>query len=104
VVNAQFLAPSVGKRDRNVVYKVVDVLRYPDAANSLDGEARAYAALLQGKVIPTLYGFYQVLGIPWLLALEPVGDAVPEPDTLHEDEGGSPTHSRCWVSPWRYRT
>jgi hypothetical protein len=39
VVTARFLPPSVGKRDLQVVCKVVDVLRYPDAANSLDDEA-----------------------------------------------------------------
>jgi len=55
-------------------------LRYPDAANLLDDEAHAYAALqsLQGQVIPTLYGFYEVWGILKLLALQPVGNAIPE--------------------------
>lgn len=80
VVNARLLPPSVGKRDLQVVCKVVDVLRYPNAANLLNDEAHAYAALqnLQGEVIPTLYGFYEVWGILRLLALEPVGNAIPE--------------------------
>jgi hypothetical protein len=80
VVNTQFLAPSVGKRDLQVVCKVVDILRYPVAANWLDDEVRAYAALrnLQGKVIPTLYGFYEIWGILRFLALEPVGNAISE--------------------------
>jgi len=80
VVNARLLAPSVGEYDLQVVCKVVDVLRYPDAANLLDDEAHAYAALqsLQGQVIPTLYGFYEVWGILKLLALQPVGNAIPE--------------------------
>jgi len=43
----------------HVVCKIVDVLRYPDAADLLEDEARAYAALenLLRQVIPTLYGF-----------------------------------------------
>jgi hypothetical protein len=86
VVTARFLPSSVGARDLHVVCKVVDVLRYPDAANSLDGEARAYAALqdLQGEVIPTLYGFYEVWGILQLLALEPVGNAVSEDEQIDQ--------------------
>ena len=80
VVTARFLPPSVGGHDLHVVCKVVDALRYPDAANSLDDEARAYAALqdLQGEVIPTLHGFYEVWGILQFLALEPVGNAISE--------------------------
>jgi hypothetical protein len=68
VVIARFLPPSV-----QVVCKVVDNLRYP----SLADEARAYAALqdLQGEVIPTLYGFYEVLGfrgsLLWNLSVMP---------------------------------
>jgi hypothetical protein len=86
VVNARFLASSVGKRDLQVVCKVVDVLRHPDAASWLDDEARAYAALqnLQGEVIPTLYGFYEVWGILKLLALEPVGNAIPEDEQIDQ--------------------
>jgi|ERR1700722_13799659 len=45
VVNGRFLQPSVGKGDLHVICEVVDVVRYPDAADLLDGEARAYAAL-----------------------------------------------------------
>ncbi len=80
VVNARLLASSVGKPDLQVVCKVVDVSRYPEAANLLDDEARAYAALqnLQGDVIPTLYGYYEVWGILRFLALEPVGNSIPE--------------------------
>jgi len=84
VVNARLLAPSVWKRDLQVVCKVVDGFRYPDAANLLDDEARAYAALqnLQGEVIPRLYGFYEVWGILRLLALEPVGNAISEDEQI----------------------
>ena len=66
--------------------KVVDVLRYPDAAISLNDEVRAYAALqnLQGEVIPTLYGFYEVWGILQLLDLEPVGNAVSEDEQIDQ--------------------
>lgn len=80
VVTARFLPSSVGGRDLYVLCKVVDVLRYPDAAILLDGEARAHAALqdLQGEVILTLHGFYEVCGILQFLALEPVGNAISE--------------------------
>jgi len=84
VVNTQLLASSVGKRDLQVVCKVVDGLHNPNVANSLADEAHAYAVLqnLQGKVIPTLYGFYEVWGILRLLALEPVGNAIPEGEQI----------------------
>jgi hypothetical protein len=80
VVNGRLISVSVGKSDLRVVFKVVDILRYPDAASTLEDEASAYASLedLQGKVIPKLYGFYEVWGILRLLALEPVGDAIPQ--------------------------
>jgi hypothetical protein len=86
VVTARFPPSSVGGRDLQVVCKVVDVLRYPDAANSLDNEARAYAVLqnLQGEVIPTLHGFYEVWGILQFLALEPVGNAVSEDEQIDQ--------------------
>jgi hypothetical protein len=86
VVTARFLPSSVGGHDLQVVCKVVDALRYPDAANSLDFEARAYAALqdLQGEVIPTLHGFYEVWGILQFLALEPVGNAVSEDEQIDQ--------------------
>jgi len=80
VVNGRLLSGSIGKSDLHVVFKVVDALRYPDAASMLENEASAYAALeeLQGKAIPKLYGFYELWGILHLLALEPVGDAIPQ--------------------------
>jgi hypothetical protein len=86
VVDARFLAPSVGKPNLRVVCKVIDVLRYPDAADLLDSEVRAYAALehLQGDVIPKLYGFYEVWGILRLIALEPVGNAIPEDEQINQ--------------------
>jgi len=88
VVNAQFLASSVGGKSGplEVICKIIDVIRYPDAAHLLDDESRAYAALrnLQGKVIPTLYGFYEVWGILKLLALEPVGYAIPEDEQIDQ--------------------
>jgi len=84
VVNTRLLASSVGKPDLQVICKIVDVLRYPDAAELLRDEAHAYAALqnLQGEVIPTLYGFYEVWGILQLLALEYVGNAIPEDEQI----------------------
>ena len=86
VVTTRFPPSSVGGRDLHVVCKVVDVLRYPDAANSLDHEARAYAALqdLQGEVIPTLHGFHEVWGILQFLALESVGNAVSEDEQIDQ--------------------
>jgi hypothetical protein len=86
VVTARLLSSYIWKRHLHVVCKVVDGLRYPDAANLLDNEARAYAALknLQGKAIPTLYGFYEVWGILQLLALEPVGNAILEGEEINQ--------------------
>ena len=86
VVNGRFLRPSVEEGDLHVIYKVVDVFRYCDVADILEHEACAYAALqhLQGKVIPTLYGFYEVWGILRLLALEPVGNAIPEDEQIDQ--------------------
>jgi len=86
VVTATFLPPSVGRSNLEVVCKVVDALHYPDAASSLYDEARTYAALqdLQGKVIPTLYGFYEVWGILQFLALEPVGNAISEDEQINQ--------------------
>lgn len=84
VVNARFLQPSGQNGDLDVVCKFVDVVRYPDAKDLLKGETHAYAALrnLQGQVIPTLYGFYEVWGILQLLVLEPVGDAIPDDELI----------------------
>jgi tRNA A-37 threonylcarbamoyl transferase component Bud32 len=61
-------------------------LRYPDAADFLAREVRAYAALehLQGNVIPKLYGFYEIWGILRLIALQPVGDAIPEDEQIDQ--------------------
>ncbi|KAF8800896.1 hypothetical protein BYT27DRAFT_7245473 [Phlegmacium glaucopus] len=80
-VNAQFLQSS---GHLPVVCKVVDVLRYPDTEALLKDEMLAYAALqgLQGRVIPVLYGFYEVWGILHVLALQPVGDAIPEDESI----------------------
>ena len=80
VVTTRFLPSSIGGHDLYVLCKVVDVLRYPNAAILLDGEACAHAALqdLQGEVILTLHGFYEVCGILQFLALEPVGNAISE--------------------------
>jgi len=69
---------------RQVICKVVHVARYPGAVELLNAEVRAYAALinLQGKVIPTLYGFNVVWGILRLIALEPVGQAIAENEPI----------------------
>jgi tRNA A-37 threonylcarbamoyl transferase component Bud32 len=37
---------------------------------------------LHGKVIPKLYGYYNVLGILYLLALEPVGVAISDDGSI----------------------
>jgi hypothetical protein len=95
-VTTQFLEPSI-LSDLAVVCKIVDALRYPatgdlpededEGYDSLEDEARAYAALkhLQGQVIPTFFGFYEVWGILKLLALEPVGDAILEGEKIDQD-------------------
>jgi len=69
---------------RSVVCKVVDVVRRPDSQARLLSEVRAYAALqgLQGQVIPEFYGYYNVWGILNILALEAVGDSIPEDQTI----------------------
>lgn len=81
VVNAQFLQSS---GHLSVVCKLVDVLRYPDTQGLIKSEMLAYAALqtLQGQVIPILHGFYEVWGILHVLALQPVGDAISEDESI----------------------
>ena len=71
-------------RDIKVICKVIDVLQYPDAGESLELEASVYARLktLQGQAIPTLYGYYEVWGILRLLALSNVGKAIPESEKI----------------------
>jgi hypothetical protein len=97
VVNGRLISVSVGKSDLRVVFKVVDKLRYPDAASTLEDEASAYASLedLQGKVIPKLYGFYEVWGILRLLALEPVGDAISQDGYIDQTLLGKMQRARC---------
>lgn len=89
VVNAKFLTSTsllVLQPEIRIVCKVVDASRYPETVDLLNTEASAYAALrkLQGKVIPKLYGFYEVWGILHLLALEPVGNAIPEDEQINQ--------------------
>ena len=69
----------------DVVFKVIDTCQYPDASDVLQAEANAYAALynLQGKVIPRVYGLYEVWGILRVLALQPVGDALSDEDEIN---------------------
>lgn len=68
----------------DVVFKVVDACRYPDAPEVLQDEANVYAALykLQGRVIPMVYGLYEVWGILQILALQPVGIALSDQDKI----------------------
>jgi hypothetical protein len=82
MVTAKLLNPSGS--DLTVICKVGDVSRDPELGNELEDEAHAYAVLqnLQGHVIPTLYGFYEMWGMLKLLALEPVGDAIPEDENI----------------------
>jgi len=84
MVHASFLQESIDKPPLSVMCKVVDVIRRDDLDDMLESELRTYAALqdLQGKVIPRLYGYYNVWGILDILALEPVGHAVTEDQTI----------------------
>jgi hypothetical protein len=65
----------------DVVFKVVDACRYPDAPEVLQDEADVYAALytLQGLKV---YGLYEVWGILQVLALQPVGIALSDQDKI----------------------
>jgi hypothetical protein len=83
-VHASFLQESIDKPPLPVMCKIVDVIRRDDLDDMLNSELRTYAALqdLQGKVIPRLYGYYNVWGILDILALEPVGHAVTEDQTI----------------------
>lgn len=92
----------------DVTFKVVDACRYPDAAEILQDEANAYAALhtLQGTAIPQVYGLYEIWGILHVLALQPVGDALSDedeinPQLLKKMKGSSQKGSR-WIYPWEY--
>lgn len=87
VIPAQLLSPRPPQDYLSVVCKVIDVTRYPEAGVSLYNEARAYAALegLQGQEIPKFYGFYEMWGILKLLALEPVGYAIPEDEDINQE-------------------
>ena len=81
MVNARLLASHVGKRNLQVVCKVVDILRYPDAVDPRGPRLRG-SEKSPGEVIPTLYGFYDIWGILRLLALESVGNAIPEDEEI----------------------
>ena len=61
-------------------------MRHPDAVELLNAEVRAYVALinLQGKVIPKLYGFYNVWGNLRLIPLQPVGEPISEDETIDQ--------------------
>ncbi|KIL68390.1 hypothetical protein M378DRAFT_71243 [Amanita muscaria Koide BX008] len=84
IVNARFLQSSGLHDHLSVVCKAADMLRYPTTKALLRDEMLAYAALqtLQGQVIPILHGFYEVWGIIHVLALQPVGDAIPEDESI----------------------
>ena len=84
VVDASFLQESIDKPALPVMCKVVDVIRRDDLDDTLNSELCTYVALLdlQGKVIPRLYGYYNVWGTLDILVLEPVGHAVTEGQTI----------------------
>jgi len=86
VVHGRFPQQSISEDDFHVIYKAVDVLRDIDAAGWIEDEAHAYAALrdLQGRVIPTLYGFHDLWGILHVLVLQPVGETIQEDDEIDE--------------------
>ncbi|KAF8890023.1 hypothetical protein CPB84DRAFT_1785215 [Gymnopilus junonius] len=83
VVDGDLLKACSGQ-ELHVICKVVDVLQHGYAAEILEQEACAYASLLslQGQVIPQVYGFYSVWGILRMLAMETVGDALPEDEPI----------------------
>jgi hypothetical protein len=85
VVYGRLVSQYILTPDLEVIFKIVDVLRYADTATLLHREARAYADLknLQGEVIPKLYGFYSVWGILQLLALQPVGNSISEDEQIN---------------------
>ena len=82
IVRGRLLQSITGSFD--VVFKVVDSCRYPDAPEVLQDEANVYATLynLQGVVIPKVYGLYDVWGILHVLALQPVGIAFSDQDKI----------------------
>ena len=86
MVYGQLLRQSILNRDVDVIFKIVDVMRYPLTKNSLAGEAQAHANLqdLQGHIIPKLYGFYSVWGILQLLALQPVGNNISDDEEIDQ--------------------
>ena len=81
LVRAEFLRQS-GKPPLAVMCKTVDIIHHGNEV--LESELHAYAALwhLQGHAIPRVYGYYNIWGVLDLLALEPVGDAVTEDETI----------------------
>jgi hypothetical protein len=104
VVRTNLLQDALDKVPLASMCKVVDIVRNSHGRAVLEDEARAYAALqhLQGEVIPKLYGYYNIWGILHLLALEPVGVAVPNDivisDTLRKKMMKS--HSFGWILAW----
>jgi hypothetical protein len=87
VIDAKLLRDALSEPPLDVVCKIVDVIRHPDAGDALRDEVRMYASLkhLQGDVIPTVHGYYKMWGTLHLLALEPVGHAISE-DRVISDE------------------
>jgi hypothetical protein len=80
VVRTKLARDAFNQDPLEVICKVADVIHTPESCAALRHESKMYAALrnLQGSVIPTLYGYYEVWSILHMLALEPVGDAVSE--------------------------
>jgi hypothetical protein len=74
--------------------KVVDIARNSHGRSILEDEAQVYAALhqLQGEVVPKLYGCHNVWGILHVLALEPMGVAIPNDTVIsaNQDDEESP--------------
>jgi Lipopolysaccharide core biosynthesis protein (WaaY) len=66
--------------DFSVMCKAVDLFQNQTAIAALEAESRVYLALqhLQGCCIPKVYGYFNVWGILRLLALENVGQAIPD--------------------------
>jgi len=78
-----------------VFCKVVDIFQGEDSVEALDREVRNYATLqhLHGVVIPQVRGYYNVWGLLRLLALQDVGNAIPEHDQIDAQTRGKMRHA-----------
>jgi hypothetical protein len=97
-----------------VICKVADIIHSPDACTALQDESKIYAALrnLQGIVIPTLYGPYNVrllqgVGNPAYACFgtcwrRHFGGPRDLQNTPQKDESSTWSHTFCWVYTQRH--